>query len=109
VAAAAVLAGAGMVLGSILWETTLQEEVPEHALSRVAAYDWAGSMALRPLGYAVVGPIAAAISPRWTLVTAAGLLLATQVASALTPGVRGLERVRQASAAEAATAERSAA
>jgi MFS family permease len=109
VAIAAITAGAGMVLGSVLWDTTLQEEVPEHALSRVAAYDWAGSMALRPVGYAVVGPISMAISARWTLVGAAGLLLATQVASALAPGVRSLERSHGESATETSAAEKSAA
>jgi MFS family permease len=107
VAITGIAAGAGMVLGSILWETTLQEEVPEEALSRVAAYDWAGSMALRPVGYAVVGPIAAAISPRWTLIGAAGLLVATQVATALAPAVRRLERPRCASVAETVTGEES--
>lgn len=98
VAVAGIGAGAGMVLGSLLWETTLQEEVPEQALSRVAAYDWAGSMTLRPLGYVVVGPIAAAISARWTLVGAAALLVAAQLASALAPDVRRLERTTAASA-----------
>lgn len=108
VAAAGVAAGAGMVLGSLLWETTLQEEVPEQSLSRVAAYDWAGSMALRPLGYAVVGPVAAAISARWTLVAAAALLVATQIASALAPGVRALERRQGAGTDGPLAAEKSA-
>jgi MFS family permease len=107
VATAAIAAGAGMVLGSILWETTLQEEVPEHALSRVSAYDWAGSMALRPLGYAAVGPVASMISARWTLIGAAGLLVATQVATALAPGLRRLERTRLPTVVETATREES--
>jgi MFS family permease len=106
VVGAAVVAGAGMVLGSILWETTVQSEVPEHALSRVAAYDWAGSMALRPLGYAAVGPLAGAIGARWTLVGAAGLLLASQVVSVLALGPNAVEQRRPGGSAEVGAVER---
>jgi hypothetical protein len=52
------LAGAGMMLDGSVWESTLQRRIPGEALSRVAAYDWFGSMALGPLGLAVAGPLA---------------------------------------------------
>src|ERR671934_1202344 len=79
--------GSGLAIGlsGAVWETTLQEHVPEAALSRVSAYDWMGSMVLRPAGLAVVGPIAAVVGVRTTLI-AAGLMGLT--ANALLLGVR---------------------
>ena len=56
----AVLASAGLVGGDTAWETTLQERVPQHALSRVSAYDWLGSLAMNPVGFALIGVVAAA-------------------------------------------------
>ncbi len=55
----AVLAGAGFSVFGTLWETTLQRLIPPDRLSRVSAYDWFGSAALLPVGYAVAGPLAA--------------------------------------------------
>lgn len=55
------LAGIGPTVFNALWETTLQQHVPEHARSRVSSYDWFGSLALQPLGYALVGPLAGAV------------------------------------------------
>ncbi|MFI4993421.1 MAG: MFS transporter [Solirubrobacterales bacterium] len=93
VAVTAIPAGAAMVFSSVYWDTTLQREVPEGSLSRVSAYDWAGSMALRPAGYAAVGPIAAAISARWTLIGAALILLTAQLATLFSSSVRAVRGV----------------
>ena len=84
----------GLAIGvsGTLWETTLQERVPREALSRVSAYDWMGSMVLRPLGLAVVGPLAAVVGVRATLVGAAALGLACNVALLAVPEVWTLER-----------------
>jgi hypothetical protein len=54
-------------------------------LSRVSAYDWMGSMALRPLGLAIVGPIAAAIGFKATLLGAFGLTMASSTVLLLIP------------------------
>ncbi|HSC02095.1 MAG TPA: hypothetical protein VLC49_02220 [Solirubrobacteraceae bacterium] len=40
IAAGALLAGLGLMLGNTLWETTLQRHVPSESLSRVSSYDW---------------------------------------------------------------------
>jgi predicted MFS family arabinose efflux permease len=53
----AALAGAGWAVFGTLWETTLQRLIPPDRLSRVSAYDWFGSVALLPVGYALVGPL----------------------------------------------------
>jgi hypothetical protein len=63
----------------------VQRRVPPHLLSRVAAYDWMGSTALRPLGLAVVGPIAVAVGVRETLLGAFVLTMASSVALLLIP------------------------
>jgi MFS family permease len=57
----AVLAGGGLALFDVGWETALAQRIPPHALSRVAAYDWMGSYALLPLGFVAIGALAASL------------------------------------------------
>ena len=76
----------------VLWDTTYQQEIPRELLSRVSAYDALGSWALMPIGFAVAGPVAAAVGTRPTLIGAALLVI---VPTALVLGVsdvRTLER-----------------
>jgi predicted MFS family arabinose efflux permease len=73
ISAASLLAGAGLSVHLALWFTVFQREVPEHAQSRVSSYDALGSFVFMPLGYAVVGPIAAAIGTQETLLAAAAI------------------------------------
>jgi MFS family permease len=80
IAAATFLAGGGMMLGISLYESTFQRRVPGDVLSRVSAYDWFGSLALAPLGYAIWGPIAEAIGIDAALWLAAALMLASVLA-----------------------------
>ncbi len=80
--------GIGFALGNTLWTTALQRNVPEHALSRISSFDWFGSVALNPIGYALIGPIAAAIGTPETLVVAGVLNIAVCVSVVLVPSVR---------------------
>ena len=59
--------GFGFSLLGIWWETALAQHVPPHALSRVSAYDWMGSLALLPVGFLAAGPLAGAIGARIVL------------------------------------------
>jgi predicted MFS family arabinose efflux permease len=59
VCALALLAGWGLTVFNVLWETTLQRSVPQETLSRVSSYDWFGSSACQPIGQAASGPLAA--------------------------------------------------
>jgi MFS family permease len=52
------LAGAGVGVFAVWWETALAQRIPPHLLSRVSAWDWMGSLALLPLGYIAAGPLA---------------------------------------------------
>jgi MFS family permease len=58
---AALIGGVGNMVFNTLWETTLQQHIPEAARSRVSSYDWFGSLALQSLGFALIGPFAAAV------------------------------------------------
>jgi MFS family permease len=74
------LAGAGMMLGISLYESTFQRRIPADVLSRVSSYDWFGSFALQPVGLAIWGPIAASIGIESALWIAAALMLASVLA-----------------------------
>ena len=58
---------AGQLFG-ILWNTTVQQRIPEEMLSRVGAYDHVGSIALAPLGILAAGFLYEAIGGRATLI-----------------------------------------
>jgi MFS family permease len=77
--------GLSIGVAGTLWETTLQRNVPPEALSRVAAYDWMGSTALRPLGLAIVGPIAEAVGVKETLLAAFVLTMIGSLALLVIP------------------------
>jgi len=79
----------GLAIGvaGTVWETTLQRNVPREALSRVSAYDWMGSTALRPLGLAIVGPIAAAIGVKETLLAAFALTMVSSLTLLAIPDI----------------------
>ncbi len=65
--------GAGLQYGNVMWETLLQEAVPQRILGRVTSFDWFVSLALQPVSLALATPVAVTFgSPR--AVTAAGLL-----------------------------------
>jgi len=86
-------AGSSIGLYVPLWDTLLQERVPPKLLSRVSAYDWMGSLAFMPLGFAAAGPIAALIGIRATLI-AGGVWCAFSVAALLSVReIRTLERL----------------
>jgi MFS family permease len=86
------VASVGLTSGDIIWFTTFQLEVPDHLMSRLSSFDWFGSVALNPLGYALVGPLANLLGVSTTLYTAAALNACVSLAVASTPAIRGLER-----------------
>ncbi|WP_227983229.1 MFS transporter [Nocardia spumae] len=54
---AAFVGGAGMSALAISWDTSLQEHVPEHTISRVSSYDNLLSYAAIPIGQSCIGPL----------------------------------------------------
>jgi MFS family permease len=90
IATGALLGGVGGTFAQVLWESTWVQHVPAAARSRVSAYDWFGSLALEPLGLALIGPLAAGIGVSTTLWLGAATVLACQVAVLSVPSVRRL-------------------
>lgn len=90
IAAVGFLVGLGFALGENLYVTAFQRNIPEHALSRISSYDWFGSVALNPLGYALIGPVAAAIGIPETLIIAGVLNVLVCVGVVLVPSVRAI-------------------
>jgi MFS family permease len=89
-AAGAFLGGVGLTLGNTTWESTIQRHIPAESLSRVTAYDWFGSLAFAPLGYALWGPVAAAIGITTALWIACAAQAVVLLALLLVPDIRKL-------------------
>jgi hypothetical protein len=79
-----------MTFASAVWDTVLQSNVPPESLSRVSSYDWLGSLALQPLGFALVGPIVATIGVAATLYAGVGWMLLSSLLLIAVPEVRRL-------------------
>ena len=80
----ATVAGVSFSLFGTWWETALARNIPPRALSRVSSYDWMGSLALLPVGFALAGPLAASTSPQLVLGVGAVITVAL-IAAALLP------------------------
>jgi hypothetical protein len=105
IAAVSFSVGVGFALGNMLWITALQRNVPEHLLSRISSFDWLGSVALNPIGYAVIGPIAAVVGTGETLLIAAALNSAVIIGSVLlVPSLRSISMEGPATTAVAVPA-----
>lgn len=93
-------AGAGFSLFEVWWETALVRHIPAHALSRVSSYDWMGSLALMPLGFALAGPLAAALGPRTVLGVGGAAALAMLTLALIPRSTRELTWERDGSGQE---------
>jgi hypothetical protein len=90
IAAVSFAGGIGFALGNTFWFTALQRNVPGHVLSRISSFDWLGSVALNPIGYALIGPIAALVGTSHALLAAAILNMAVCLSVVLLPSVRSV-------------------
>ena len=93
IAAAALVAGAGMAFVVTVWNTALQEHVPARTLARVSSYDWAGTLIFLPVGFALAGPAASALSIPAVLWLGVAWSLASALAVLAVPSVRAMDRV----------------
>jgi MFS family permease len=90
VAVAAFVAGLCLSGWDTLWATTVQREIPTEMLARVSSYDWLGSVALLPVGFALVGPLAHGLGLTGALWFAAGSVVVTTLATLAVPSLREL-------------------
>jgi MFS family permease len=102
IAAVSLLSGAGLMISNTVWETTLQRHVPAEALSRVSSYDWFGSLAFQPLGFAIWGPVAELNGVSTTLWVAFAIQFVTTTALLLVPSIRHLRSTPPETAAATA-------
>lgn len=92
IAAVELVAAIGVSAFFTLWETSLQEHVPGHALSRVSSYDYLASAGTMPIGMLAAGPVAAALGVHATLMGMTAVGVAAALACLAVPAVRNLPR-----------------
>ena len=88
------LAGVCVTGTFTLWETSLQEHVPDRALSRVSSYDYLTSAGVIPVGNLLIGFVTVAIGLHHALLAMTVLGVTAAVAVATVPAVRHLPRAR---------------
>ncbi|TLU70919.1 MFS transporter [Lichenicoccus roseus] len=88
--AVSVISGAGVALFLSLFDTVIQRNVPETLLSRVSAYNWLGTIALSPLGFALAGPAAHLAGPSAVLLFGGCFAIVSTLALFAVPAVRQL-------------------
>lgn len=90
--ALAFVAGCGVEVFSIGWQTAYHEHVPNEVLSRIASYDALGSFVAIPVGQVLFGPLAEAFGAPQVLVVAAVAYVAVCALTLLSRSVRDLRR-----------------
>ena len=96
------LAGIGIEIFGVSWETSMQRHVPADLLARVYSWDMLGSILAIPLGQAVAGPVATAIGTRNALVGAAIISALAIIGMVAVPAVRNLDNTPVSEAAQPA-------
>ena len=86
------LTGVTLEVFGVSWMTALHQEIPEDKLSRVAAYDWFGSVALVPLATALAGPAETAFGRTPALWGCAVVVVLVTAVVLCVPDVRNLRR-----------------
>jgi MFS family permease len=85
------LRGLCVGFGVAMWETMLQELVPEHMLSRVVSLDFFGSFGLMPVGLGFAAAVATLASPR-AIIAGGALISASMIAITMTrPWLRAVD------------------
>jgi MFS family permease len=87
------VAGLGIGLFAVWWETALAQRIPPHLLSRVSAWDWMGSLALLPAGYLLAGPIAHALGDVRVMIGGGLIGMIACILGLLPRGTRTLARL----------------
>ena len=93
IAVASLATLAAISISSTIWETVLQQRIPQASLSRVSSYDWMVSLVFQPVAFALIGPLAATIGEVPTLLLAAAIGLAADGGVLLVPSVRNMRRL----------------
>jgi len=97
----AALAGAGLEVFSLSFDTALQANVPQAVMGKLAAYDFLASALFLPLGYAIAVPMASLVGTDGVFVAGVVVTLAGVAGVLAVPSVR---RVRDVGPGEVTSA-----
>ncbi|SCE78252.1 Predicted arabinose efflux permease, MFS family [Micromonospora haikouensis] len=100
--AAALAVGIAVEQFTVAWDTSIAQHIPADRLARVYSYDMLGSWIAMPLGQVTVGPLAATIGARDTLLALAGLVVLAVGGMLASRDVRRLRALPPGRAAEEA-------
>ncbi|MFD8804005.1 MFS transporter [Streptomyces sp. NPDC059597] len=103
-ATTAALAGIGLDLSIVYWNTALQQELPADVLGRVTSFNALGELLAVPLGYVLVGLTATTTGTTPVLLTSATLILVASAALFAVPSQWTIHRAPRTPASEPATA-----
>lgn len=82
----------GIVLGNTLWQTVVQQNIPNDRLARVDAFDWMVSLVFMPIGFVLTGPCADRFGVDTTLIAAAVIATLSHTLILFVPSVRQMRR-----------------
>lgn len=82
------LEGFGLMIFSLVWETSLQELVPVESFGRVASLDMFGSFAFLPVGFLVIGWLADHIGGLVTIGIFSGIGMLLVIIGLCVPAIR---------------------
>ncbi|MFE3329825.1 MFS transporter [Streptomyces sp. NPDC059176] len=91
--ASAVLAGIGLDIAIVCWNTSIQEQLPAALLGRVSSFSSIGELMAVPLGYLVVGATATTVGPSSVLVVSAIVMTMATLVLLATPSVWAVRRL----------------
>jgi MFS family permease len=89
-AVAALVGGVALEFLVVIWDTTMQREIPMEALSRVSSYDALGSLVLGPVGLLLAGPSVVLLGAGHALLASASVIALATFAALCAPGVHAL-------------------
>ena len=89
--AATGIVGASITVFSVVWETTMQELVPDEVLGRVVSIDMLGSFALMPPGFLLTGYLAEFFDVGQVALWYGGATVLLALLGLLVPAVRQLD------------------
>lgn len=87
------VSGAAMSFWLVMWATSIQTQVPPDIISRIHAYEVAGSLAMMPAGEALAGPAAQVVGLHQMLIISAVFTALCASAMTAVPAIRNLRRV----------------
>jgi MFS family permease len=92
-ASSAVLAGIGLDIAIVCWNTAVQQHLPQELLGRVSSFSSVGELMAVPLGYVVVGATATSLGPSSVLTVSAVVMTLATVVLLFAPSLWSVRRL----------------